>query len=97
MLICFSLYNSEDVSMGVWTASLDGINRVHDLRFDTSATSRGCSNDMLVRHKVSSSGMLVIYEMLEYSDGKQLCRDEGVDNYYVYNWTGMPSMCCKVK
>ncbi|GBP23012.1 Beta-1,3-galactosyltransferase 6 [Eumeta japonica] len=27
-----SHYNSEDVSMGVWTAALAGINRVHDIR-----------------------------------------------------------------
>lgn len=83
--------------MGVWTASLDGINRVHDLRFDTSATSRGCSDDMLVRHKVSPSAMSEIYKTLQNSHGKKLCKDVVVNNYYVYNWIAMPSMCCKVK
>lgn len=81
--------------MGVWTSSLDGINRVHDLRFDTSATSRGCSEDMLARHKINYEAMTKIYKNLKHSDGSQFCMNEGLHKYYVYNWTAKPSMCCK--
>lgn len=91
----FSQYASEDVSMGVWTSSLEGINRVHDLRFDTSAQSRGCSEDMLVRHKISVNKMMEIYQRLQNTQGKQLCDIEGVTHYYMYDWSAAPSMCCK--
>ncbi|CAG5017718.1 unnamed protein product [Parnassius apollo] len=66
-----SYYNSEDVSMGVWTAALD-INRVHDIRFDTEWKSRGCNKTMLVRHKQSPSDMFEMYKILVHTHGEKL-------------------------
>ncbi|CAK1599893.1 unnamed protein product [Parnassius mnemosyne] len=89
-----SYYNSEDVSMGVWTAALD-INRVHDIRFDTEWKSRGCNKTMLVRHKQSPSDMFEMYETLVHSHGEKLCKTEDFKRKtYFYNWNVLPSMCC---
>lgn len=91
-----SHYNSEDVSMGVWTASLDGINRVHDIRFDTEWKSRGCSKYMLVRHKQTPSDMFQLYKTLVQSQGDKLCKIESTERKsYLYNWNVLPSSCCK--
>lgn len=96
MFIIFSQYNSEDVSMGVWTAALDGINRVHDTRFDTEWKSRGCDNNMLVRHKQTPSDMFQMYRTLVHSQGTKLCKTEAaLRKYYQYNWNSLPSVCCK--
>ncbi|CAK1548502.1 unnamed protein product [Leptosia nina] len=91
-----SHYNSEDVSMGVWTAALNGINRVHDIRFDTQWKSRGCENNMLVRHKQTPSDMFQMYRTLVHSQGQKLCKTENaLRKYYFYDWNVLPSMCCK--
>ncbi|XP_041974319.1 beta-1,3-galactosyltransferase 6 [Aricia agestis] len=91
-----SVYHSEDVSMGVWTAALDGINRVHDVRFDTEWKSRGCDTNMLVRHKQTPTDMFEMYRTLVYSHGKKLCKTENkLRKSYQYNWNVLPSMCCK--
>ncbi|CAG9575867.1 unnamed protein product [Danaus chrysippus] len=91
-----SIYNSEDVSMGVWTAALNGINRVHDTRFDTQWKSRGCDNNMLIRHKQSPSDMLQMYKNLIETKGLGLCKSQSVlRKSYKYNWNVLPSMCCK--
>ncbi|CAH2099843.1 unnamed protein product [Euphydryas editha] len=91
-----SHYNSEDVSMGVWTAALDGINRVHDTRFDTEWKSRGCHNNMLVRHKQTPNDMFQMYRSLVHSKGSKLCKTEtALRKYYHYNWDSLPSVCCK--
>lgn len=90
-------YNSEDVSMGVWTAALDGINRVHDIRFDTEWKSRGCTTQMLVRHKQTPSDMFQLYKSLVYSHGEKLCKTENlIRKSYMYKWNVLPSMCCKL-
>ncbi|CAG4923144.1 unnamed protein product [Colias eurytheme] len=91
-----SHYNSEDVSMGVWTAALDGINRVHDIRFDTQWKSRGCENNMLVRHKQTPTDMFQMYRTLVHSHGEKLCKTENaLRKYYFYDWNVLPTMCCK--
>ncbi|XP_053601434.1 beta-1,3-galactosyltransferase 6 isoform X2 [Plodia interpunctella] len=91
-----SLYMSEDVSMGVWTAALDGINRVHDVRFDTEWQSRGCLSHMLVRHKQTPKDMFEMYKTLVQSHGEKLCKtDVRTRNSYYYKWDAMPSLCCK--
>ncbi|XP_045489380.1 beta-1,3-galactosyltransferase 6 isoform X2 [Pieris rapae] len=91
-----SHYNSEDVSMGVWTAALEGINRVHDIRFDTQWKSRGCENNMLVRHKQTPTDMFQMYRTLVHSHGEKLCKTENtLRKYYFYDWNVLPSMCCK--
>ncbi|KAH9634091.1 hypothetical protein HF086_001293 [Spodoptera exigua] len=89
-------YNSEDVSMGVWTASLDGMNRVHDVRFDTQWKTRGCSTQMLVRHKQAPADMFQLYKTLVHSHGQKLCKTETIlGKSYLYKWDVLPSMCCK--
>ncbi|XP_068628309.1 beta-1,3-galactosyltransferase 6 [Battus philenor] len=90
-----SYYNSEDVSMGVWTASLNAINRVHDIRFDTEWKSRGCDENMLVRHKQTPSDMFQMYRTLVESHGEKLCKTEDLKRKtYLYDWNVLPSMCC---
>uniref|UniRef100_A0A915MPR5 Hexosyltransferase n=1 Tax=Meloidogyne javanica TaxID=6303 RepID=A0A915MPR5_MELJA len=42
----FQLYRNEDVSVGTWLAGLK-VRYVHDPRFDTEWTSRGCNNEYL--------------------------------------------------
>lgn len=91
-----SHYNSEDVSMGVWTAALNGINRVHDTRFDTEWKSRGCSDFTLVRHKQTPSDMFEMYKTLVNSNGEKLCKIENMDRKsYIYKWDVLPSKCCR--
>lgn len=91
-----SHYISEDVSMGVWTAALKGINRVHDIRFDTQWQSRGCDEHMLVRHNQTPSDMFLMYKSLVHSHGEKLCNNELPQRMlYRYKWNVLPSMCCK--
>ncbi|XP_059049012.1 beta-1,3-galactosyltransferase 6 [Achroia grisella] len=91
-----SHYISEDVSMGVWTAALKGVNRVHDIRFDTQWRSRGCVDHMLVRHNQTPSDMFLMYKSLVHSHGEKLCSSETPQHMlYRYKWNVLPSMCCK--
>ncbi|XP_063547437.1 beta-1,3-galactosyltransferase 6 [Cydia strobilella] len=90
-----SSYRSEDISMGVWTAPLDGINRVHDVRFDSEWISRGCLNHMLVRHKQTTQDMFQMYKALVDSKGENLCKTETIERgAYEYKWNSRPSQCC---
>ncbi|KAJ2948794.1 hypothetical protein O0L34_g8052 [Tuta absoluta] len=89
-----SHYNSEDVSMGVWTAALT-VHRVHDLRFDTEWTSRGCSDHMIIRHKQTAAAILEMYNHLSTSQGKKLCSSISEKRKsYRYKWDVLPSGCC---
>lgn len=87
------LYKSEDVSLGTWLAPVD-VHRIHDLRFDTAAKSRGCSNSYIVTHKQSVYEMRQKYWLLQ--EEGTICRHESKDTAsYVYNWKVPPSQCCK--
>ncbi|XP_063231069.1 beta-1,3-galactosyltransferase 6-like [Bacillus rossius redtenbacheri] len=88
-----SLYISEDVSMGAWLGSVEGVQRVHDPRFDTEATSRGCSNSYLVTHKHSSADMQQMAATLQ-STGRLCTVEYRTRNSYIYNWSLPPSRCC---
>ena len=59
-----SLYNSEDVSVGVWLSPYDAERR-HDVRFNTEFVSRGCRNSYIVSHKQSVQDMLAKQHSLE--------------------------------
>lgn len=86
-------YKSEDVSVGVWLSPLK-IHRIHDVRFDTEFKSRGCYNEYLITHKQSANDMRVKHDSL-MKTGK-LCPSELRVRYsYNYNWTVLPSKCCK--
>jgi len=90
------VFGSEDVSVGTWLAPLRSVHRVHDLRFDTQWTSRGCSNKHLVTHKVSPADMKAKYAKLVDSQFREMCDQEIVKrSAYDYNWKTSPSNCCK--
>jgi galactosylxylosylprotein 3-beta-galactosyltransferase len=50
MIFRLMIWNSEDISVGAWLSPIQ-VNRVHSIRFDTEAKSRGCNNDYIVTHK----------------------------------------------
>ena len=87
-----TLYNSEDVSVGVWLSPYD-VDRRHDVRFNTEFVSRGCRNVYLVSHKLSVNEMLSIQKQLEET-GRQCLEEYQTRLSYVYNWTVEPSKCC---
>ena len=86
------LYNSEDVSVGVWLSSFDAERR-HDVRFDTEATSRGCRNDHLISHKQPINEMLAKFNSLK-TKGLQCSNEYTIRKPYSYNWRAQPSKCC---
>lgn len=59
-----SLYNSEDVSVGVWLSPYDAERR-HDVRFNTEFVSRGCRNSYIVSHKQSAEDMITKQQLLQ--------------------------------
>ncbi|NXB07398.1 B3GT6 galactosyltransferase, partial [Cnemophilus loriae] len=90
-----NLWQSEDVSLGVWLAPID-VKRVHDPRFDTEYKSRGCSNKYIVTHKQSIEDMLEKHQTLA-KEGK-LCKEEvKLRLSYMYDWGVPPSQCCQRK
>lgn len=86
-------YRSEDVSLGVWLAALK-VHRLHDVRFDTEWTSRGCIDSFLIQHKQTPEEMKTKYESI--SEGQGLCREGEWEQRlsYIYNWKVPPSKCC---
>lgn len=87
------IYNSEDVSLGVWLAPVK-LNRIHDIRFDTEYKSRGCSNEHIVSHKQAPENMYEKFDNLKHN-GK-LCKKEKETLYtFDYNWLVPPSQCCQ--
>ena len=87
-------YKSEDVSVGLWLSPLK-INRVHDTRFDTEYKSRGCFNSYLITHKQSPGEMREKHR--SYIKTEKLCPagEVRLRYSYNYNWTVLPSQCCK--
>lgn len=89
------LYKSEDAAVGVWTASLANVNRIHDSRFDTEWASRGCEHSLIIRHKQSPEEMKEMYTNLVKSKGAKLCSVVNlIRPSYQYNWRVLPSTCC---
>lgn len=88
-----AMYQSEDVSLGVWLAPL-AINRLHDIRFDTEFKSRGCNDNYLIQHKQSPPEMKAKYKSLLNYD--RLCANGESEHrlVYNYNWNVLPSKCC---
>lgn len=88
------MYNSEDISVGLWLSPLANINRRHDVRFNTEYRSRGCSNHYLVSHKQNPEDMIELYQ--NYLMTKNICTKEEIKHLsYEYNWDVAPSQCCK--
>ena len=88
-----SLYNSEDVSVGVWLGAYEAQRR-HDTRFNTEFVSRGCRNSYLVSHKQSVQDMLSKQRMLDRT-GVQCEKEYQTRLSYEYNWTADPTKCCE--
>ena len=86
------LYRAEDASVGTWLAPLK-IERVHDIRFDTAAISRGCANTHLVTHKQSVEAMWSKQRSL-VSRGMLCDQETVVYTAYEYNWNVAPFDCC---
>ena len=87
------LYNSEDVSVGVWLSPYKA-ERKHDVRFNTEFVSRGCRNVHIVSHKQSIEDMRSKYKMLKTKG--VLCEKEYQTRLsYEYNWKAPPSKCCE--
>lgn len=88
-----TLYNSEDVSVGVWLSSYEAERR-HDVRFNTEFVSRGCRNSYIISHKQSVNDMLSKHHSLQ-SRGVQCEREFQTRPSYVYNWSTDPTKCCE--
>lgn len=89
------LYRSEDVSTAVWLAPMRFTWRVHDPRFDTEWTSRGCHESYLVTHKQTIEQLYAMARRLRQD--VRLCdanNTQRVRYGYIYNWTVSPSKCC---
>lgn len=86
-------FKSEDVSVGLWLSPINNVIRIHDIRFDTEWTTRGCKNYYLVTHSISPEDMANMHENLK--NNKQLCvQEEEKRKYYLYDWSALPSQCC---
>uniref|UniRef100_A0A1I7UGX4 Hexosyltransferase n=1 Tax=Caenorhabditis tropicalis TaxID=1561998 RepID=A0A1I7UGX4_9PELO len=88
----FRIYKNEDVSVGAWLAGLD-VKYVHDPRFDTEWTSRGCNNEYLITHKHSMEEMTEMYTNLKQT-GKLCTKEFQRRLSYVYDFSKAPSECC---
>ncbi len=89
------LYNSEDVSVGVWLSPYEA-ERHHDVRFNTEWVSRGCRNVYIVSHKQSLQDMLSKHRLL-ISTGRQCDKEVQTRPSYEYNWEEVASKCCERK
>ena len=87
-----TVYKNEDVSVGAWLAPLN-VTRVHDVRFDTEWSSRGCSNQHLITHPVDISKMYQLHETL-VNTGRLCLNESRKRSAYIYDWDGLPSQCC---
>ena len=87
------LYHNEDVSMGAWMVPYD-IKRVHELRFNTEAVSRGCNNNYIITHKETAASFIRRRRSILLNG--TLCDIEKERHpAYVYNWTVLPIDCCE--
>lgn len=88
-----NLYMSEDISVGIWLASLRNVFRKHDCRFDTAYMARTCKDYYIVLHKRTAEDMRVIFK------GKECDNSLSKENVkrpleYFYNWKTTPTQCC---
>ena len=85
-------YRSDDISMGAWLAPLN-VRRVHDDRFDTEWSSRGCQNHHLIAHKCSPDEMIDRFQRYQHT-GRQCKQEFQRQSVYKYDWNALPSQCC---
>lgn len=93
LILNYRYYNSEDTSVGAWLASVSNIVRIHDIRFDTEWTTRGCQDYYLISHNLSTNKMVEMYDNIVKFG--RLCNRETINrSHYLYDWGFPPSKCC---
>lgn len=86
-------YDHDDIALGVWLSPFDGIQKRHDVRFNTGYYSRGCNNAYIVTHRETKESMLQKFSMFQRMGF--ICEEEFQSRLsYVYNWTAPASKCC---
>lgn len=86
-------YVHDDIALGVWLSPFNGIQRQHDVRFNTGYYSRGCNNVYLVTHRESAQSMLRKFST--WTRTGVLCEKEfSAKPSYHYNWTVPSNKCC---
>lgn len=89
-----SPFSSEDVSVGVWLASLRNVYRRHDVRFDTSYLPRKCRNYHIALHKRTIDDMKNLYlgYLCTFKDANGTSVSRPAE--YFYDWSQTPEQCC---
>lgn len=86
-------YAHDDIALGVWLSPFDGIDKKHDVRFNTGYSSRGCNNAYLVISRETPHSMLQRYSYFQKTG--LVCEEEFSSRLsYIYNWTASPNRCC---
>ena len=86
-------YGHDDIALGVWLSPFNGIDKKHDVRFNTGYSSRGCNNAYLVTSRETSQSMFQRYSTFKKTG--VVCQEEYSSRLsYVYNWTVSPNRCC---
>lgn len=86
-------YSHDDIALGVWLSPFDGIDKKHDVRFNTGYSSRGCNNSYLVTNSETSKSIFQKYS--NFKKTGLICQEEySLRLSYVYNWTASPNRCC---
>ena len=86
-------YVHDDIALGVWLSPFNGIERRHDVRFNTGGYSRGCNNGYIVTHKETMQTMLKKHEYIE-KVGRLCDKEFAARPSYHYNWTVPANKCC---
>lgn len=90
----FEYYTHDDIALGVWLSIFDGIERRHDIRFNTDYKSRGCKNAYLVTNTETVQSMYDKY-LSHKVTGRSCDKEWYLGNSYEYNWNTSPRSCCK--
>lgn len=86
-------YTHDDIALGVWLSPFNGIDKKHDVRFNTGYSSRGCNNAYLVTSRETAQSMFQRYSYFKKTG--LICEEEFLSRLsYVYNWTAAPNRCC---
>ena len=86
-------YGHDDIALGAWLSPFNGIDKKHDVRFNTGYSSRGCNNAYLVTSRETPTSMFKRYSYFKKTG--LICEEEYLSRLsYVYNWTVSPNRCC---
>lgn len=86
-------YLHDDIALGVWLSPFNGIQHLHDVRFNTGYYSRGCNNGYVITHRETVQSMQKKHTAVKKK--ASLCEVELVSKpSYIYNWTVPANRCC---